>query len=109
MPSRLLFGVSVLWVPLAFLFDGITVLVLPLRLDADATSLGLVSLVGLGIGAAFQPFVGWTSDRLRGRIDRRAFIALAVAPALLGLALLVGTAGVAAAVVGYVLIQLAGS
>jgi MFS family permease len=109
MPSRLLIGVSVLWVPLAFLFDGITVLVLPLRLGADATSLGLVSMVGLGIGAAFQPFAGWASDRLRGRIDRRVFIALAVAPALLGLALLAGTAGVAAAVAGYVLVQLAGS
>lgn len=105
MHPRLLLGISVLWIPLAFLFDGVTVLVLPLRLGGDATSLGLISVVGLGIGAALQPFAGWASDRIRGRIDRRIFIALAVAPALLGLVLLVGTAGVTAAVIGYVLVQ----
>jgi hypothetical protein len=28
----------VLWIPLAFLFDGVTVLLLPIRLGGDATT-----------------------------------------------------------------------
>jgi len=33
-------GLSVVWVHLAFLFDGVTVLLLPLRLEADAGTVG---------------------------------------------------------------------
>ncbi len=107
--ARLLFGVSVLWIPLAFLFDGVTVLLLPVRLSGDATMIGLVSFVGLGLAAALQPVAGWLSDRTRARLDRRLFIALAAAPALLGLWLLAGTTGLAAAVAGYVVLQLGGA
>jgi len=101
-------GLSVVWVPLAFLFDGVTVLVLPLRLG-DASTLGLVSLIGLGIAAGLQPVAGWLSDRLRRTVDRRTFLAVAAVPALLGLWFLVGTTALAAAVVGYVLIQVGAS
>ncbi len=107
--ARVWVGASVLWVPLAFLFDGVTVLLLPLRLDADPTTLGAVSLVGLGIAAALQPLAGWLSDRVRHRLDRRAFVALAAVPAVLGLWLLVGVAGLVAAVVGYVVLQASAS
>jgi len=107
MRTRLLLGVSVLWIPLAFLFDGVTVLMLPVRLGGDATSLGLVSLVGLGIGAGLQPIAGWASDRLRHRLDRRVFTTVAVVPALLGLGLLAGTGSIVGAVIGYVLVQAA--
>src|SRR4051812_16270458 len=100
-------GLSVVWVPLAFLFDGVTVLVLPLRIEADASTLGLVSLVGLGIAAGLQPVAGWLSDRLRDRVSRRTFLAVAAAPAVLGLWLLVGTTTLAAAVAAYALIQTA--
>jgi MFS family permease len=100
-------GLSVLWIPLAFLFDGVTVLVLPLRLDADASTLGMVSLIGLGIAAGLQPVAGWLSDRIRDRVDRRTFLAVAAVPAVLGLWLLVGTTTLVAAVVGYILIQAA--
>ena len=98
-------GISVVWLPLAFLFDGVTVLLLPLRLEADARALGLVSMVGLGVAAGLQPIAGWLSDRLRDRMGRRAFLAVAAGPAILGLWLLVGAAGLAAAIAGYVLIQ----
>jgi len=60
---RLLLGISILWLPLAFLFDGVTVLVLPLRLGGGAGELGLVSLVGLGIAAALQPVAGVLTSR----------------------------------------------
>ena len=103
----LLLGVSILWVPLAFLFDGVTVLLLPVRLGGDATALGLVSLVGLGLAAGLQPLAGWLSDRQRERVDRRTFIAIAAVPASLALWLLAGTTGIAAAIAGYVVLQLA--
>jgi MFS family permease len=107
-PSRsLLLGISVLWIPLAFLTDGVTVLLLPVRLGADATAIGLVSFAGLGVGALLQPLVGWLGDRLRHRRDRRALIALATLPALGGLWLLAGATGVVMVVVGYVVIQAA--
>ena len=102
-------GLSVLWVPLAFLFDGVTVLVLPVRLGGDAGTLGLVSLIGLGLAAGFQPVAGWWSDRLRDRVDRRTFITVAAVPAVIGLWLLAGTTAIVAAVAGYALIQLAAS
>lgn len=101
-------GLSLVWVPLAFLFDGVSVLVLPLRIG-DASALGLVSLIGLGIAAGLQPVAGWLSDRLRDRVDRRTFLAAAAVPALLGLWLLVGTTTLAAALVGYVVIQVSAS
>src|SRR5687768_14946630 len=100
-------GLSVVWVPLAFLFDGVTVLVLPLRLEGDAGTIGLVSLVGLGIAAGLQPVAGWLSDRLRDSVDRRTFLAVAAVPAVLGVWLLLGTTTLAAAVLAYVLIQAA--
>jgi len=108
-PARLLVGTSALWVPLAFLGDGVTVLVLPLRLGADATTLGVVSFAGLAIGAAVQPAFGWLSDRIRGRVDRRAFIVAAALPAIAGMWLLAGTAAIAGAVIGYVVVQAAAS
>lgn len=102
-------GISVLWIPLAFLFDGVTVLMLPVRLGADATTLGLVSMIGLGVAAGLQPVAGWLSDRLRGRFDRRSFLAVSAIPAIAGLWLLVGTTGLVAAVAGYLLVQAAGA
>jgi MFS family permease len=102
-----LLGVSVLWIPLAFLFDGITVLVLPIRLSGGATDIGLVSFVGLALGAAVQPVVGWLSDRFRHVLDRRVVAAGAAVPAIAGVWLLVGTVGVAGAIVGYGVVQIA--
>jgi MFS family permease len=103
--ARLFLGISVLWVPLAFLFDGITVLVLPLRVGGDATDLGLVSLVGLGVAAGLQPVAGWLSDRTRDLVDRRVFLAAGAVAALAGLWALAGSTGVAAAIVGYLVLQ----
>lgn len=108
MPGRVLVGISVGWIPLAFLFDGLTVLGLPVRLGdaAGPGTIGLVSFAGLAAGVAVQPIAGRLSDRLRDRFDRRAFLALASLPALAGLWVMAGTTGLAAAVGGYVLAQL---
>lgn len=103
---RLLLGVSVVWVPLAFLFDGVTVLVLPLRLEGDAGRLGLVSLVGLGAAAGLQPVAGWLSDQFRGQIERRLFLVVGAVGALVGVWALAGSPGIVTAVVAYVIVQL---
>ncbi len=108
-PGRVLVGISVLWVPLAFLFDGVTVLVLPVRLGdgPDAATLGLVSFVGLAAGLALQPLAGSLSDRLRWRVDRRLFLSATALPVVAGIWLLAGTSGTLSAVVGYVVVQAA--
>jgi len=103
--GRVLLGISVVWLPLAFLFDGVTVLFLPVRVGGDATQVGLISFAGLSLAAGLQPVAGWLSDRHRQRIDRRWFLVAAAVPALLGLWLLAGSAGILAAVVGYVVLQ----
>jgi MFS family permease len=105
MTARALFGISVLWVPLAFLFDGVTVLVLPIRLGGSATEVGLVSFAGLAFAAILQPLAGWLSDTFRSRVDRRLIAAGAAIPAIIGLWLLVGSFGVAIAMLGYVIVQ----
>lgn len=102
-----LVGISVLWIPLAFLFDGVTVLVLPIRIGGGATDLGLISFVGLATAAGAQLLVGWLADRLRDRIDRRWFAALWAIPAIGGIWLLVGSTGIAAAILAYLVIQVA--
>jgi MFS family permease len=107
MPASRLIGISILWIPLAFLFDGVTVLVLPVRIGGGATDLGMISSVGLAIGAGAQVLVGWLGDRLRDRIDRRRFAAIWTIPAIGGLWLLVGSTGVATAILAYVVIQVA--
>src|SRR3954471_9811748 len=107
--ARLLVGVSVLWIPLAFLFDGVTVLVLPLRVGGDATQLGLVSFVGLAVAAGLQPVAGWLSDRYRSRLDRRGFLAVAAIPTILGVWLLAGSVGLLGATIGYLVVQVGGT
>jgi MFS family permease len=106
--NGLLVGVSVVWVPLAFLFDGVTVLLLPVRFAGssnDATLVGLVSAVGLLAGIAVQPLAGRVGDLLRARLERRDFLALAAVPALGGLWLLAGATAVPLAIVGYIVCQ----
>ena len=80
-----------MWAALAFLGDGLSTLLLPAVLAGlpdPATSLGLLSFFGIGLAVVAMPVAGRLSDRLRDRLDRRAFMALAAIPALGGLAML---------------------
>lgn len=86
--KRTLAGVSVGWIGLSMIADGVPALLLPHQLlargEADATRLGLITLAGLGLAALVQPVAGSISDRL-GRVP---IILVGVAVAISGLALL---------------------
>jgi MFS family permease len=112
MSVRLGIGISAVWVPLAFLFDGLTVLILPVRLDGtgpEATLIGLISFVGLGAAVGVQPIAGALSDRFRNRIGRRTFMAVAAVPAVIGLWVLIGTTAIPVIALAYVIVQVSAS
>ncbi len=81
-------GVSIGWVGISMVADGVPALLLPHRLVAeggtDATSLGLITLVAIGVAALIQPAAGRWSDR----VGRFPVIAAGTTVALVGLALL---------------------
>lgn len=85
---RALLGVSVGWVGISMIADGVPALLLPHQLMAsgvsDATTLGLTTLAGIGAAALIQPFAGRWSDR----IGRFPVIAVGTALAVAGLGLL---------------------
>lgn len=79
-------GVSIGWLGISMVADGLPALLLPYRmagLGSDATSLGLVTLVALGAAGLVQPLAGRLSDR-RGRVG---VLAVGVASAIAGLVL----------------------
>jgi len=109
---RLAVGVSVMWVALAFLGDGLASLVLPAILASApdaATSIGLISFAGLGLAVLAQPLAGSLSDRWRERIDRRWFIGGFVVPTVLGLTALAAAGTVPAVAVAFIVTTVAAS
>jgi MFS family permease len=80
--SFLLIGISVLWLPLSMLFDGLNSLILPaylLKLNIEsnqASWLGLITFTGLIAGMLIQTIAGTYSDRLRSRWGRRGIISV---------------------------------
>src|SRR5512138_3125970 len=80
--TRLLFGISVFWLALSVLFDGINTLVLPLQLskltrpNEQATFIGLLTFIGLFVGAIVQPIAGAISDKYYPVLGRKGFIGI---------------------------------
>ncbi|MDQ3870971.1 MAG: MFS transporter [Chloroflexota bacterium] len=113
--ARLLVGISVFWLALSLLFDGLTVLVLPATVaglvpqEEHATVVGAVTFVGLFAAMLVQPLAGAASDALRGRLGRRGFLALAVVGILCGLLLFGAGVTLALVALSYVILQVAGS
>lgn len=100
MMRRTALGVSIGWIGLSMVADGVPALLLPHRLLADgitdATTLGMTALIAIALAAVVQPFAGAWSDR----IGRFPIVVLGTAVAGAGLALLLVAAGV---VIGTVL------
>lgn len=113
--TRLLFGISVFWLALSALFDGVNTLVLPLHLsalsgqDQQATLLGLLSFVGLLAGALVQPAAGALSDRLRPVWGRKGFIGIGLLLSLVSLFLFALSYSLPGAMAGYLAIQVSAS
>ena len=103
---------NVYGVGLAALWTTLNSIILPDRVDAlvgpslRGTGLGIISLIGIGAAAIFQPIAGYLSDRSRLPDRRRPFIVGGSAVVLAGMALfgLAGTFGLL--LIAYVLMQL---
>lgn len=108
---RLLLGISVFWLALSMIFDGINTLLLPSQLFSltnetnKATTLGLLTFVGLVIGMLVQPLAGVASDRLRPRVGRLGFLAFGVVLILAALALFGAAQSLLLLLLGFALIQ----
>jgi MFS family permease len=110
--GRLALGISVLWIPLAFLFDGVTVLLLPVKVGSGtdpASTIGLISFAGLGAALLVQPIAGLITDRLRRRLDRRSFAVLIVLPIIAGMWLFAGATAVLVVAAAYLVVQVSAS
>jgi MFS family permease len=112
---RLLLGISVFWLALSVLFDGVNTLVLPLQLSEvanennQATILGLLTFVGLLAGALIQPIAGTFSDRLHPRLGRKGFIGIGMIFSLAALMFFAAFQSLAGALLGYLAIQISAS
>lgn len=110
---RLLLGISVLWLALSAVFDGMSSLVLPSQLlgtgdeSSRATSLGLVTFVGLLAAMLVQPIARAFGDRLRPHRGRMPVLALGVGLLLATLALFGATSAPVVVYLAYLLVQVA--
>src|SRR5215211_2216129 len=112
---RLLFGISVFWLALSVLFDGINTLVLPIQVGVlasqnnQATLLGLLTFVGLLAGALIQPIAGAFSDRLHPILGRKGFIGLGLIASLASLFFFALSQSILAVAASYLAVQVSAS
>jgi len=112
--TRLLFGISVFWLALSVLFDGVNTLVLPLQLSTlagrnQATLLGLLTFVGLFAGALIQPVAGAFSDRLKPLLGRKGFIGVGLVLSLASLFVFANFQSIVGILISYLAIQISAS
>lgn len=112
---RLLFGISVFWLALSILFDGVNTLVLPLQMSElasqknQATLLGLLTFFGLLTGALIQPIAGAFSDRLQPKLGRKGFIGIGLLLSLLSLFLFAMFRNMMGVTISYLVLQVSAS
>jgi len=105
-------GISVFWLALSVVSDGITTLVLPLQLgglsneNRQATLLGLLTFVGLLTGAIVQPIAGTVSDRWRASLGRKGFVGIGLTLILASLFLFGIGRTIAGMIAGYLALQI---
>ena len=108
---RLLTGISIFWLALSMLFDGINTLVLPFQLSkwtdtqSQATILGLLTFIGLTAGALVQPVAGAVSDRLRSLLGRKGMIGIGVLLSLISLTFFALVTSLIAITIAYIAVQ----
>jgi len=108
----LLLGMSVFWLGLSMLFDGLNTLLLPKMLlelvgESEAsTVLGLLTFFGLLLGMIVQPPAGVWSDQTRTRWGRRGALSIGVAFLIVSLAVLGLVPNLVGLILGYLLVQI---
>ncbi len=113
--NKLLVGMTVFWLGLTLLMDGLNGIVLPtqlLRMNSTqplATTLGLMTFAGLLAALVIQPMAGEWSDRMRASWGRTGIVALALFGILAGLFTLGIGQNLVGLFVAYLLIQVAAS
>jgi len=113
--TRLLLGISVFWLALSVLSDGINTLVLPLQLSGyssannQATLFGLLTFIGLFAGAFVQPIAGTFSDRFQPIHGRGGFIGIGVILSLTSLFFFAVVKSIFGIMVSYLAIQISAS
>ncbi len=113
--TRLLLGISIFWLALSMLSDGLNSLVLPKHLldlgtpAGAATTLGLLTFVGLAGGMLVQPIAGQWSDRLRCRVGRHVFVGAGVVLLVVSLGAFALTRTLAGLFTAYLAVQVAAS
>lgn len=113
--ARFLLGISVFWLPLSVLFDGLNTLVMPVLIagvvagSRQASVLGVLTFLGLLVGMLVQPLAGTLSDHWRARIGRKGFLWIGVLAILLSLAFLGFSSSLFLLAAGYILVQLSAS
>jgi MFS family permease len=112
---RLLFGISVFWLALSVLFDGVNTLVLPRQVgilasqNTQATLLGLLTFVGLIAGALIQPIAGAFSDRYKPVLGRKGLTGIGLVLSLLSLSLFAAAQSIVGLLAGYLAVQISAS
>src|SRR5215207_6754323 len=108
---RLMLGISVMWLALSMLSDGLNTLLMPSYLlawtaeETQATPLGFTTFIGLVLGLFVQPVAGTLSDRLYARWGRRSMVAAGVGLVVVALWLLALRLSLPFLVISYLLIQ----
>jgi MFS family permease len=108
---RTLAGVSVGWVGISMVADGVPALLVPFQIEAagrGAGELGLITLVAISLAALIQPVAGSASDRvgrrpviIGGVVTTAAGLALVLEPRALFAATVVSLVGVSMVQAGY--------
>jgi len=112
---RLLLGISIFWLALSVLLDGVNTLVLPLQIskrsspETQATKLGLLTTIGLCAGALVQPIAGALSDHWKLILGRKGFIGFGLLLSLFSIFLFAIFHTLLGLILGYLLIQISAS
>src|SRR5215208_3983714 len=112
---RLLLGISIFWLALSVVFDGVNTLVLPLQISGlsgqnnQATILGLLTFAGLLTGALVQPIAGAFSDQINPLLGRKGFIGIGLVLSLLSLGLFAAFQSILGMMVSYLAIPVSAS
>lgn len=101
-------GISVFWLPISFVTEGLTNLVLPHLLESssergEAGALGLLTFTGLLLAMIVQPYAGNLSDRTGTGLLRYRTVAVGVGMTLVSLAVFY-RGGTLATGLGYILV-----